>query len=111
MTELRAGLPPTRLDGLREAAMREAIRDAERDGAQRIAFVCGAFHVPALLDRGEAAADRAALESLPSTTVETTWVPWSEAHLATASGYGAGVMSPGWYGHLWAGPRPLVEAW
>jgi hypothetical protein len=111
MSELRAGLPPTRMDGLREAAMREAIRAAERDGAERIAFVCGAFHVPALLDREAEADDRAALAVLPSTSVETTWVPWSEAHLASASGYGAGVASPGWYGHLWSGPRPLVESW
>ena len=38
-------------------------------------------------------------------------MPWSEQHLAMASGYGAGVASPGWYRHLWEGGRPLVETW
>jgi Family of unknown function (DUF5682) len=111
MGELRDGVPPTVLDGLREAAMREAIRSGEASGAQRIAFVCGAFHVPALLARDTPDTDRELLADLPSTGVETTWVPWSESHLAMLSGYGAGIASPGWYGHLWSGPRPLVESW
>ena len=38
-------------------------------------------------------------------------MPWSAQHLAMASGYGAGVASPGWYEHLWSGGRPLVETW
>jgi hypothetical protein len=28
-------------------------------------------------------------------------VPWTNTRLASASGYGAGVDSPGWYAHLW----------
>src|SRR5262245_16672916 len=51
MAELREGVPSTPADLLREAAMRQAIRDGERAGAARIAFVCGAYHVPALVDR------------------------------------------------------------
>ena len=111
MQELRDGVPPTPMDALREAAMREAIREAETAGAERIAFVCGAFHVPALLTRDTADADQALLAALERTKVETTWVPWSAAHLSMISGYGAGVFSPGWYGHLWSGRRPLVESW
>ena len=111
MAELREGVEPTRFDSLREAAMRDAIRTAEADGADRIAVVCGAYHVPALVGRTDAAGDAALLAGLPSNTIETTWVPWSEQHLAMASGYGAGVASPGWYRHLWEGGRPLVETW
>lgn len=111
MGELREGLAPTRFDGLREAAMRDAIRAAEASGADRIAFICGAYHVPALLDRSDAEGDARLLADLPTTKVETSWVPWSDLHLAMASGYGAGVASPGWYGHLWDGGRPLVETW
>ena len=29
-------------------------------------------------------------------------MPWTDTRLAAASGYGAGVASPGWYGHLWS---------
>ena len=115
MTELREGVPSTDTDLLREAAMRQAIRDGERAGATRIAFVCGAYHVPALVDRvGEAtgpAADAATLKALATTPIEATWVPWSEGHLSMWSGYGAGIESPGWYLHLWSGGRPLVEHW
>ena len=51
MAELREGVEPTRFDALREAAMRDAIRAAEAEGADHIAVVCGAYHVPALVDR------------------------------------------------------------
>jgi hypothetical protein len=114
MAELREGVPSTDVDLLREAAMRQAVRDGEQT-ADRIAFVCGAYHVPALLDREGAAtsveADAAALAGLTTAAIETTWVPWSESHLSMWSGYGAGIESPGWYGHLWSGGRPLVEHW
>jgi uncharacterized protein DUF5682 len=115
MAELREGVPSTPADLLREAAMRQAIRDGERAGAARIAFVCGAYHVPALVDRDDEAtnaiADAAVLATLETTAIEATWVPWSESHLSTWSGYGAGIASPGWYLHLWSGGRPLVEHW
>ena len=111
MGELREGVAPTRFDALREAAMRTAIRAAEAEGAQRIAFVCGAFHVPALLDRSDPDGDATLLADLTRSAVETSWVPWSDVHLAMISGYGAGVASPGWYGHLWAGEGRLVETW
>src|SRR5207249_10985889 len=44
--------------------------------------------------------DRATLNEVPKTSTEVTWVPWAETRLAAASGYGAGVRSPGWYAHL-----------
>ncbi len=90
-----------RTESLREAAMRETIRRAEREGFTRIAVVCGAWHVPALLERSNEAADRALLKGLPKTKVTATWTPWTYGRLARRSGYGAGVLSPGWYDHLW----------
>ena len=90
-----------RLETLREAAMRETIRRAEREGFKRIAVVCGAWHVPALLDRSNAEADEARLKGLPKTKVTATWTPWTYGRLTQMSGYGAGVTSPGWYHHLW----------
>jgi Family of unknown function (DUF5682) len=85
----------------REAYMRLQIHKAlqETDGA--IAVVCGAWHAPALRDLSHIGADQKALNKLPKTKTEATWSPWSDRHLAAATGYGAGVSSPGWYQFLW----------
>ncbi|SDY53136.1 hypothetical protein SAMN04487939_10343 [Lysobacter sp. yr284] len=98
--ELRNGLDPHE-EALREAHMRSGIRDAIKQGFERIAVVCGAWHVPALAGKATAAADKALLKDLPKLKAAATWVPWTYRHLSSASGYGAGIDSPGWYEHLW----------
>lgn len=85
----------------REAHMRQSIREAVKAGYQRIAVVCGAWHVPALQQSTTAKADSAVLKGLPKAKVLATWAPWTYRNLASRSGYGAGVTSPGWYEHLW----------
>lgn len=91
-----------RLDARREAYMRQSIRQAQKEGFDRIAVVCGAWHAPALAQMPSAAEDRAILAELPKKiSVKATWIPWSYRRLATGSGYGAAVTSPGWYHHLW----------
>ena len=112
MAALRTGQTPPR-DTLREAHMRQCLRAARREGFERIAVVCGAWHVPALRDDSlTAKADTALLKGLPKVRVATTWVPWTYRHLTRASGYGAGVRSPGWYEHLWAShERPRAAGW
>lgn len=85
----------------REAHMRQCIREAMGQGHARIAVVCGAWHVPALQAKHTAKADAALLKGLPKIKVSATWVPWTYRHLTWASGYGAGVDSPGWYDYLW----------
>lgn len=85
----------------REAYMRKTIREAEKQGFQRIAVVCGAWHAPALATRPSAKEDTALLKGLPKVKVEATWVPWTYGRLTLSSGYGAGIESPGWYHHLW----------
>jgi len=85
----------------REAHMRQCIREAVKAGYQRIAVVCGAWHVPALQQSTTAKADSAVLKGLPKAKVLATWAPWTYRNLASRSGYGAGVTSPGWYEHLW----------
>ncbi|WP_432134915.1 DUF5682 family protein [Streptomyces sp. bgisy154] len=99
-------------DAVREAAMRLQVRAAVREfGADGVAVVCGAWHVPALRRRTTVSADRALLKGLPKVKVDTTWVPWTHRRLARAGGYGAGISSPGWYGHLFAAPDRPVERW
>lgn len=91
----------TRREALREAHMRKCLRQAQKEGLQRIAVVCGAWHLPALEDMPAIKADNELLKGLPKRKVAATWVPWTHAHLASASGYGAGVTAPGWYEYLW----------
>ncbi|MFI5620609.1 DUF5682 family protein [Streptomyces sp. NPDC051567] len=99
-------------DLVREAHMRQRIRAARREFGDDCAVVCGAWHVPALRARAATAtADRALLTGLPKVRVETTWVPWTHRRLARAGGYGAGITSPGWYGHLFTARDRPVERW
>ena len=108
MTALRAEAPrrergerETRREALREAYMRKTLRQAKKEGFQRIAVICGAWHVPALGAETPAKQDNDLLKGLPKMKVAATWTPWTYANLSSRSGYGAGVTSPAWYEHLW----------
>jgi hypothetical protein len=110
--EVRSTSPSEeRREALREAWMRQTIRAAQKEGFQRIAVVCGAWHAPALVRMPPAKEDQALLKGLPKTRVETTWIPWTYGRLAFESGYGAGVESPGWYHHLWHWPDRAPVRW
>ncbi|WP_437114525.1 DUF5682 family protein [Streptomyces glaucescens] len=98
-------------DAVREAYMRLQVRAAQREFGGGVAVVCGAWHGPALRRKTTVAADRALLKGLPKVKADLTWVPWTYRRLARAGGYGAGVDSPGWYGHLFAAPDRPVERW
>ncbi len=91
--------------------MRTGIRAAVRAGHERIAVVCGAWHAPALTELPSARADADLLRGLPTVKTRATWVPWTAQRLTQASGYGAGVASPGWYAHLWEVPDRVTERW
>jgi len=98
-------------DAAREAHMRKVLRQTVRDGYQRIAVVCGAWHVPALATLPPAAADERVLHGLPKVKATLTWIPWTYGRLAYVSGYGAGVRSPGWYDHLFSAGGQPIERW
>jgi hypothetical protein len=102
---------PDSRDAIREAHMRKVLRRTVRDGFERIAVVCGAWHVPALRDLPPAAADDRLLRGLPKVKATLTWVPWTYGRLSYASGYGAGIRSPGWYDHLFRSPGQPIERW
>ncbi len=117
MAELRLYAPPPRTptdqleEDRREAQMRSVLRGAIRDH-DRVAVVCGAWHAPALTGKLPAAsADAKLLRGLPKAKVATTWVPWTHSRLSAASGYGAGVESPGWYQHLFRETADVVPRW
>jgi hypothetical protein len=111
---------PDPRDAVREAYMRKVLRRTVKDGYQRIAVVCGAWHVPALSawaaaaagDRlPAAAADDRLLRGLPKVKATFTWIPWTYGRLAYTSGYGAGIRSPGWYDHLFSAGGQPIERW
>ena len=110
ITAVRGGRDAATLrEAQREAHMRQVLRRAIVDGHQRVAVVCGAWHVPALIDpdgvpRSAVAVDAQTLRGLPKVKVGLSWVPWTHRRLAAASGYGAGVRSPGWYAHVFNHP-------
>ncbi|MGW4037520.1 DUF5682 family protein [Streptomyces sp. NPDC004778] len=98
-------------DAVREAYMRIQLRTARKEFGDGVAVVCGAWHVPALDARTTLAADRALLKGLPKVKTDLTWVPWTHRRLARRSGYGAGIDSPGWYGHLFEAADRPIERW
>ncbi len=128
MTALRSELKcedvafKSEIEARREAWMRRTVRAAEKEGFERIGVVCGAWHVPALTDGAfSAKEDAQILKSLPKIKTAATWIPWTYWRMASASGYGAGVESPGWYHFVWshhhsqisgvAAPEQLASRW
>jgi Family of unknown function (DUF5682) len=112
MAELRAGRSGTLHERRREAHMRQVLRATMKETEGTIAVVCGAWHVPALTaPLPSAAGDAALLRGIPKRKATLAWVPWTHSRLASASGYGAGITSPGWYHHLFAAPDQTIARW
>ena len=114
MSALRTDVTPKdEREARREAHMRQSIRAAQREGFQRIAVVCGAWHAPVLAETAlkSQKGDASLLSKLKRIKVEATWIPWTSSRLSYRSGYGAGVTSPGWYEHLWTAPDKAMMRW
>jgi hypothetical protein len=117
MAELRSVTPlpswaEQQNEARREAYMRTQLRAVLAGGATNVVVVCGAWHAPALTGKlPSAAADARVLKGTPKRKVAITWVPWTHSRLSVASGYGAGVNSPGWYHHLFSHPDLTVVRW
>jgi len=113
MAELRgAGPAEPPHERRREAHMRLALRAALKDTDGPVAVVCGAWHAPALREPlPPAAHDTALLRGTPRRKTALAWVPWTHSRLAAASGYGAGITSPGWYHHLFTTPEQTIIRW
>ncbi|MEM9918509.1 MAG: DUF5682 family protein [Bacteroidota bacterium] len=97
----------------REAYMRQQIRLAYKEGFERIAVVCGAWHSPALqdMDKYKVSKDKALLRGIRKTKTEATWIPWTYDRLSFQSGYRAGVISPAYYQLLFSHPEQVVIRW
>jgi len=110
MTAIRESSAEDPEDLVREAYMRTVLREVRRTH-DNIAVVCGAWHVPALARKVTAKDDAALLKGRKKAKVAFTWVPWTYGRLASWSGYGAGVRSPGWYHHLFTTADDVVPRW
>jgi hypothetical protein len=112
MAELRAGRAGSATEQRREAHMRQVLRATLKETTGTVAVVCGAWHVPALTaPLPPASKDAALLRGVPKRKAALAWVPWTHSRLATASGYGAGITSPGWYQHLFSVPDQTIARW
>ena len=98
---------------LREAYMRQSLRDAAAAGYSNAAVVCGAWHTPALEQWNaiKSSNDKALLRGRKKTTVQAVWIPWTYERIAMESGYGAGVLSPAWYELLFEHPAESTQRW
>ena len=110
MTAIRETSEEDPEDLVREAYMRSVLREVRRSHTE-IAVVCGAWHVPALTRPVPVKDDTALLKGRRKAKVAFTWVPWTYGRLASWSGYGAGVSSPGWYHHLFTTADEVVPRW
>lgn len=112
MIALREELPEftSQIDLVREAYMRKQIKVAEKSN-ENVAVVCGAWHLPAFINRPKLKDDNALLKGLPRITAEAAWIPWSYSKIAKQSGYGAGVISPAWYELLYRDNANKIEKW
>ncbi len=112
MSALRAAAPPPDAhEAAREAHMRLAMAEAVKAAEGKpVAVVCGAWHVPALLETSAQKTDKALIPKAPKRKTAAAWAPWSSARLAFSRGYSAGVEAPGWLKHIWESPPGRADA-
>lgn len=91
---------PNAMEAQREAYMRRSLRQACTEH-ETVVAICGAWHAPALVAEVPKSHDDRILKGLSRRKALASWAPWTPRRLASWSGYGAGVESPGWYDHLW----------
>ena len=101
------------IDLYREAYMRQQLRKIEKEGFQKIAVICGAYHIPALaLKKYTIKDDQQLLKIIPKTKInlQSTWIPWSFKNLS-AHTYGAGIPAPAWYQFLYENTENATTHW
>ena len=110
-------VPANLMERRREAWMRRTLQKFSRRH-DRIAVVCGAWHVPAVRagigKRPDISKkhDDGVLKGLLRRKTVATWIPWTTSRLSRASGYGAGIRYPGWFRMVWElEPTQLAERW
>jgi hypothetical protein len=99
---------------IREAFMRQEIRKYLKQNYEKIAVICGAWHLPALDikdDSFRSKDDKILLQACSFQKTKSLWIPWSYQRLAKSSGYLAGVTSPMWYDILFRFKSKATYHW
>jgi hypothetical protein len=112
---IRAAYPETDEETLlREAFMRSQIIEVQNQMYENIVVICGAWHLPVLLDLDKTArADAKRIKDAGKSKLKTnvSWVPWTNQRLSMYSGYGAGIPHPAWYEFLWKESGDITTNW
>ena len=77
ISTLREHYPTSKHDAKCEAYMRLQIRATEKEGFERIAVACGAWHSPALLAKVSKKEDEAHFKGMSKAKVSCTWINWT----------------------------------
>ncbi len=101
------------LNLIREAYMRKILRQTIKEGYQKIAIVCGAWHGPALSEYQsyKISSDNALIRGIPKVRIKSTWIAWTYERIALNSGYAAGVLAPAWYELLFHNHQDASIQW
>jgi hypothetical protein len=97
----------------REAWMRKQIRKAIKEGFEKIAVVCGAWHVPRLQEYHSIKEkdDQSILKGRKKEPCTACLIPWSYEQMTPSQGYNSGVHAPFWYESLFFHPKQAVVRW
>lgn len=96
---------------IREKFMRECIRKCLKEGFQKIAVVCGAWHGPVLTLPYLKKTEKESIRALKSVPVSCTLIPWSYERLMLNRSYSAGILSPSWNESLYRMPEAPISHW
>lgn len=109
MVVLRKDFPDSDENKWREDYMKNEIKRYSKKGYERIAVVCGAFHIPALKQNKNQS--KSTLKKVKTGKTESIWIPWSYERLTLDNAYGAGVHHPTWYEALFRQGSDAGQHW
>lgn len=97
----------------REAWMRKQIRKAVKEGFEKIAVVCGAWHVPRLQEYQSIKEkdDQSIIKGRKKEFCTACLIPWSYEQMTPSQGYASGVHAPFWYESLFFHSKQAVIRW
>ncbi len=112
MTELR--LSTRGLDDFetlaREEFMRIQLQKIQTEH-KNVAVICGAWHVPALIDKPILPKNIIDISGLKSIQVQTSLIPWSYSRLSLNRSYTAGIESPVWSELIFKNSNTAIAQW
>ncbi|MFN8280083.1 MAG: DUF5682 family protein [Saprospiraceae bacterium] len=113
MLQLRlqsAGLDD-RVTIIREHYMRRELDLCIKKNPQRLAVICGAWHVPALIPDSGVPVPPMNIDLLSSKKMKTGIIPWTNRRLALNASYTAGIVAPQWSECMFENHSNAVNLW